>query len=274
MPELPEVEAVVRHLAPLLETKVCQGVSMPQEYQKALSGSSAAHISARIKGQEIVRVYRRAKYIVLELSSSHYISIHLRMTGRLLLELEAGDKKYVTAWFRFTDGSKLYFKDVRKFGRIKFHESLDELEAKLGPEPLSAEFTLSWLTKALNKKNRKMKSLLLDQAFIAGLGNIYVDEVLFLAGIHPETPSGSLSKESISKLHKGIKTIIAKAIEFNGTTFQSFYFGEEQSGEFVSYLKVFGRTGEPCRTCKTPIVKIRVAQRGTHLCPLCQPACD
>lgn len=270
MPELPEVEAVVQHLAPILEGKVCSRVSMPASYTKALSGASAATVTRVITQQKIIRVFRRAKYILLEFTQGHYLTIHLRMTGRLLFELEPGDKNYVTAWIHFTDGTTLYFKDVRKFGRLQLLDSLDPLEAKLGPEPLSAEFSVPWLRTALQRSSRKIKPLLLDQSFIAGLGNIYVDEVLFAAAIHPETAACTIPDSAVRLLQQAIRRTIKKAISFNGTTFQSFYFGEEQSGEFTSYLKVFGKEGTPCPRCGDTIIKTRVAQRGTHLCPTCQ----
>lgn len=270
MPELPEVETVVNFLAPTLIGKTCSRISVPTNYHRALSGKSAVAFTKKIKDKKIIRVFRRAKYIILELSESGYITIHLRMTGRLLDSALPEDKKYITAWITFSDNTALYFKDVRKFGKIDFLPTLEPLENKLGPEPLSSELTVRWLKQKLANSGRRMKALLLDQSFVAGLGNIYVDEVLFKAGIHPEQTAATVSDKQITALHRAIRRTISDAIACNGTTFQSFYFGEEQSGEYVDFLQIFGREGKPCTSCKTEVIKLRVSGRGTHICPNCQ----
>jgi formamidopyrimidine-DNA glycosylase len=272
MPELPEVETVRRHLEPLICRKRIVSAHLPENYQKTFSGITAAECTRRIKDQSIDLLSRRGKYLILELSSG-FLTFHLRMTGRIFQSVPSeSDWKYITAWFLLSDGSGLYFKDVRKFGRIVVSDSMEWLEEKLGIEPFSEELTPEYLQASFSTRKRSVKGALLDQSIIAGLGNIYADEVLFLSGLHPETPCGSVTGKQCTLLCKAIVKTLQTAIDLNGTTFQSFYFGEEEtSGEFLSQLNVFGRTGLGCRVCKTPIVKTRVVQRGTHYCPRCQP---
>jgi formamidopyrimidine-DNA glycosylase len=272
MPELPEVETVRRHLEPLLLGRRFVSAHLPTDYQKALSGISAKECTTLIYGKTIQSLTRRGKYLILNLEDSH-LTFHLRMTGRIFqTEPEEQEKKHITAWFTLSDNSHIYFKDVRKFGRILWSSDLKWLEEKLGVEPLSAEFTPEYLEAKLGEKKQRIKSALLDQSVVAGLGNIYVDEALHLAGLHPEQSCSGISRAKWLKLHSSIVVTIQAAIDLNGTTFQSFYFGEEEtSGEFVSQLNVFGRTGKPCKTCHGLVVKTKVAQRGTHYCPVCQP---
>ncbi len=270
MPELPEVETVVRFIKPLLVGKVISGVVPANNYQRVFSGLEETQFNHRVQDAYIRDVLRRGKYLLLQLDRG-YIGIHLRMTGRLLVKLSPEDKeRHLTAVFYFTDGSKLYFKDYRKFGRIYFYPSLDELNQKLGPEPLGDDFTMTWLQQGLAASHRQIKPLLLDQKFIAGLGNIYVDEALWQARIHPEQTADSIPAGKSTRLHQVIRTILATAIENSGTTFINFRFGEDSSGRFASKLQVFGRTDEPCPRCGNAIIKIKVGQRGTHLCPACQ----
>ncbi len=270
MPELPEVETVVRSIRPLVIGKTIKAVETAANYPKVLATHSPPDFNRLIVSQNILGVRRRGKYIIMELSSG-YLLIHLRMTGRLLARLGPEDKsRHITATIIFSDGTKLYFKDYRKFGRFYYSESLDFLEEKLGVEPLEGNFTALWLITQLKKSNRKIKPLLLDQAFIAGLGNIYVDEALWAAKIHPQTSSGRIGATKIRKLHSAIREILLLSIEQNGTTIINFAFGDNSTGEFVNQLQVFDRKDRPCPRCQTSIIKIRVAQRGTYLCPKCQ----
>lgn len=270
MPELPEVETVVRYLRPLLTGKIVRQFQVLNGWSKVVQGSSPETFARHVVGQKIIHVQRRGKFIVWNLTAGN-VFIHLRMTGRLLTKLSDQDKlQQLTAEFRFSDGTSLYFKDYRKFGRIAFAEKVAAFDAKLGPEPLSPVFNATWLYRNLQAHRRQMKPLLLDQTFLAGLGNIYVDESLWKAKIHPLTISHRVGKQKAAALTEAIQTILTRAIELNGTTIQNFAFGSGKTGRFVSELQVFGRTGEPCPRCKTPIRKTRVAQRGTHFCPRCQ----
>lgn len=270
MPELPEVQTVVDYLRPELLGETVHKVSVPANYKRAVGPPSLRTFNKCIAGQVIQDVRRRAKLIVLVLDKG-CISIHLRMTGRVLInEPEQNDLRYITATIELGAGHNIYFKDVRKFGRIKYHNHWSDLDALYGPEPLSDRFSYRWLKDSCLSRDRMMKPLLLDQQFIAGLGNIYVDEALWTAGIHPCRTSSSLTSDELRKLARAIPRILRSSIRLNGTTFQSFYFGEETPGRFASQLKVFGKQGTACKRCKTEIVKVRVAQRGTHLCPTCQ----
>ncbi|MCK5331668.1 MAG: DNA-formamidopyrimidine glycosylase [Candidatus Marinimicrobia bacterium] len=270
MPELPEVETVVRSIRPLIVGKTIKAVETAADYPKVLATHTPAEFNRLIRGQSIVAARRRGKYIVLELNSG-YLLIHLRMTGRLLAHLGPEDKsRHITATIVFGDRSKLYFKDYRKFGRFYYSESLAFIEIKLGVEPLGNEFTAPWMISRLKTSKQKIKPLLLDQSFIAGLGNIYVDEALWAAKIHPETTSNKISRNKTIMLHDVIQLILKRSIAKNGTTIINFKFGDGETGEFVNELKIFDRTGEPCPRCNTGIIKTRVAQRGTYLCPRCQ----
>lgn len=269
MPELPEVETVVRHIRPLFEGKAIKKVTFPNGYTRVIATGSHRGFNKAVSTQTITGVSRRAKLIVLELEQG-LVTIHLRMTGRLIDEMSPEDKKYVSASFHLSDDSQVYFKDVRKFGRISYHQSPEELEDKYGYEPLSRDFTSEALAKLLGESSRMIKPFLLDQSKIAGLGNIYVDECLWRSRIHPEYSTNRVSRKKTDLLHKAIRDVLKASIKANGTTFQSFYYGEDSMGEFKNCLDVFGRDGEPCPSCSTVIKKIRVSQRGTHYCPKCQ----
>ncbi|MEE8437176.1 MAG: DNA-formamidopyrimidine glycosylase [Candidatus Neomarinimicrobiota bacterium] len=270
MPELPEVQTVVNFLEPLLRNKTFDSILPEINFNKVLVGKPLEFFKNQLKGQKVTRVWRRGKYIVLDLPIGHLL-IHLRMTGQLFLKSsESEPKKHIRAVFQFLDGPKMYFKDTRKFGRITFMESLDSLNSRLGLEPLSEAFTAEWLYKGFKSRNRMLKALLLDQSFIAGLGNIYVDEFLWSAGIHPRSISSRLGRQKITLLHRTIITGLKQAIKLKGTTIINFTFGDGATGSYQENLKVFGKQKTPCPRCKTSLKKIYTSQRGTHFCPRCQ----
>lgn len=270
MPELPEVETVVRSIRPDLVGKVITSVVPQNNWIRVLETHSVEVFNNNTVGKHISAVERRGKFIVIVLDKG-FIFIHLRMTGRLLTALSKDDKpKHLTAIINFQDGTSLFFKDYRKFGRFYYYDTLDFINQKLGIEPLSIEFTASWLFANLKKSNRQLKPLLLDQGFIAGLGNIYVDEALWFAKLHPQQLGSSVSKKKSDLLHEAIQRLLETAIKNQGTTIINFYFGEGKSGNFRDQLQVFGRQGQECPRCETLIEKMRVAQRGTHICPNCQ----
>lgn len=270
MPELPEVETVVQYIKPFVEGKIIQQIYPQNNYDKVLETHTPNLFNFNTKNKSINNIWRRGKYIVFDLSSGHLL-IHLRMTGRVLTTLGEDDRpKHLTAKINFTDGTSLYFKDYRKFGRLYYYPSLDILNKKLGIEPLSAEFTGDWLYIKLHSTKRQLKPLLLDQSFIAGLGNIYVDEVLWVAKLHPQKISSTVSRHKSNDLHKAVKVLLQAAIDNQGTTIINFYFGEGKSGNFREQLQVFDRQNKDCTRCGTIINKIQVAQRGTHICPKCQ----
>ncbi|MFC1784233.1 DNA-formamidopyrimidine glycosylase [Candidatus Neomarinimicrobiota bacterium] len=270
MPELPEVETVVRYIRPNIVGKTIHNVIPQNNYDKVFVTHTPRQFNELVAGKSIITVERRGKYIVFNLDRGHFL-IHLRMTGRLLLNLAENDKiRHLTAVVNFTDGASLYFKDYRKFGRLYYYDSLDYINQKLGVEPLSQSFTKNWLFNNLHNSNRQLKPLLLDQSFIAGLGNIYVDEALWYAKLHPQQKGSSVSRQKSTVLHSAIQRLLQAAIDNQGTTIINFYFGEGKKGNFREQLQVFGRQDEDCPRCKVVIEKIRVAQRGTHICPRCQ----
>jgi formamidopyrimidine-DNA glycosylase len=270
MPELPEVETVVRYIRPNIVGKTIQNVVPQNNYDKVLATHTTRQFNNLVAGKTIIDVERRGKYVVINLDSG-LLLIHLRMTGRLLLNLTEDDKlKHLTAIIHFTDKSSLYFKDYRKFGRLYYYNSMDYINNKLGIEPLSNNFTIDWLYKNLQNYKRPLKPLLLDQGFIAGLGNIYVDEALWFAKLHPQQKGSSVSRKKSNVLHSAIQRLLQTAIDNQGTTIINFYFGEGKKGNFREQLQVFGRQDKNCPRCGIIIKKIRVAQRGTHICPHCQ----
>ena len=270
MPELPEVETVVRSIRPNLAGKTIATVEPQNEWERVLETHSVVDFNDNVIGKTVTAVERRGKYIVLVLDRG-YLFIHLRMTGRLLFKLTEDDKpKHLTAIINFTDSSTLYFKDYRKFGRFYYYDDLDFINHKLALSHYQKILLLSGYSQNLKSLKRQLKPLLLDQGFIAGLGNIYVDEALWFAKLHPQQSGTDVSRKKSDILHGAIQCLLQTAIENQGTTFINFYFGEGKSGNFRKQLQVFNRQGQECPRCKTTIEKMRVAQRGTHICPRCQ----
>ena len=269
MPELPEVETVVRYLRPKITGQ--RIVQFTAHWPKVTLPDSPSHFANRVERLDILEVTRRGKYIILVMNTG-IITIHLRMTGHVLLQPKIDVlPRHTTADLLLSGGIRLVLKDTRKFGRIGYFPALDQLDKKLGVEPLSSEFTPAMLEELLSVRRRQMKPLLLDQSIIAGLGNIYVDEALFTAGIHPTTVAADVSPKKMAKLHDAIQNILRKSIAAQGTTFLTFGFGESEKGTFSRQLRIFGRNGEACPECGTGVVKSRVGQRGTYFCPQCQP---
>jgi len=269
MPELPEVQTVVSDLkSKILQQKIIN--------VQVLFSKIFVLEPAQIINQTIIDVLRRGKYILIKLSNG-YLVVHLRMTGRFFVASKKSSKiiltpeqqKHLHVLIELQD-YLLLFQDQRKFGRMHFYQNLAWLESKLGPEPLSPDFTISYLSQ-ICKSNRQIKALLLDQSKIAGLGNIYVDEVLWQVGVHPNTPACNIVFTKLKIMHTAIQNILQQAIAMQGTTFLSYAFDGAQKGKFLTYLKVFNRAKLPCFRCGTTIIKIKVVQRGTHLCPACQP---
>ena len=270
MPELPEVQTVVDFLKDKLLRKTILSIQSPNGHSGVFENGSLTYYQSFLYKCQIQSIWRRGKFIIMELDSG-FLLFHLRMTGSFLLEIqEKRELKYVSLQLIFSDGSNLFFRDTRKFGRAYICQSLDWLEDRLGIEPLSNEFKPAWLHFHLRQRKRMMKPLLLDQSFIAGLGNIYVDETLWRAKIHPNAISGKIGKVRCEKLCFAIKDVLTLAIEYKGTTIINFSYGQNEKGRFSKGLKVFGRINEPCPRCSMPIYKIFVSQRGTHICKKCQ----
>ena len=220
-----------------------------------------------IIGQSIESVNRRAKYIILTLSVDTLI-IHLRMSGDILIRNEGEPThKHDRLLLYLSDGHYLAFSNMRKFGRVWLTPTPEDVLGKLGPEPLADNFTAEIFYEMLQRHKRQIKPLLLDQHFLAGMGNIYTDEALHLAGLHPLTKSDLIKREQAQSLWRSIREVLAEGIRRNGTSIDWIYRG----GDFQNYLRVYGRTDEPCFRCGTPIQRTLVGQRSTHFCPQCQP---
>ena len=292
MPELPEVETVRQDLRIRLLNKKIKNVTV---LNSKTVGSDPESFVKTLSGTFFIDILRRGKLLIFKLKKSDsYLLAHLKMTGQLIYlsgnkisvgghslsshsyEKAVGGElpnKYTRVIINFVDGSHLFFNDLRKFGYMKL-VSQAELEAFIlknyGPEPLSAEFVLDDFIVKLKKRQRNIKAVLLDQKIVAGLGNIYVDEVLFAAGVRPMRVASSLTKIEVTKIYKEIKKILAIAITYRGTTFSNYVDSEGKRGNFSTRLKVYGRAKLKCLKCSTAIIKIKIAGRGTHYCPNCQ----
>ena len=260
MPELPEVETVVRSVAAHLTGRRIVSTRFTSRF---VTPGNRAKLTQRLAGRRIESVKRRGKFIVIALDQGT-LTVHLGMTGKLLVEGEAGEHTHGV--FNLDDGLLLYH-DPRQFGRIEWSPGPPQRVARLGPEPLEISFEEF---RARLKRKTRMKALLLNQAFLAGLGNIYADESLFAAGIHPLAVADRLSKTRAEKLYQAIRGILTHAIQLGGSSISDYVNARGERGWFQMEHRVYGREGEPCANCGRPIRKILVAQRGTHYCPHCQ----
>ena len=264
MPELHEVETIARKLKPDLIGRMI--LSADLRWSRTLATPSPKKFREQIKGEEIKNVTRRAKYFILHLSSFSLL-IHLRMSGDLFIkDSTIRPEKHDRLVLKLSGGKSLVFNDTRKFGRVWLTSNSEDVLGKLGPEPLSREFTSQWLYSALHSRHRILKPLLLDQAFLAGLGNIYTDEALHIAKLHPAAASDSVTAKQAEALHEAIRTVLKEGIRRNGASIDWVYRG----GEFQNHFRVYDREGKPCPVCDTQIVRLVLGQRGTHICPKCQ----
>lgn len=274
MPELPEVETIVRLLRPKVVGRTVTGVHV--EWMRTLGGVSKRRFRAGVVGAEVLAIRRRAKYLLFDLHRGGRARVlvgHLRMSGRFHVVPQHADPE---PWSRvrldLSDGYALVFVDVRKFGRLVLAKDEGQVLPPLGPEPLGADFTEEWFRQALGQRRRMLKPLLLDQSFLAGLGNIYVDEALFQSRLHPRRRSDRVPAARVAVLHAAIRATLADAIEREGSSFDGFYRTPEgQPGRYQHQFLVYGRAGDPCRRCGRKITKLVVGQRGTHVCTRCQP---
>lgn len=272
MPELPEVETVARQLragdgerGPGVLGRTIVRVSVHWPRQIACPGARV--FKRQLVGQKILQVGRRGKYIIFQLTRQVML-VHLKMSGDLVVVRDTAPRdKHAHTVFHFADGWQLRFTDTRKFGRVFLTARAEEVTQALGPEPLERGFTVPWLAQALAARRRALKPLLLDQTFIAGLGNIYTDEALHRAGLHPLRHSDTLKPAEVRALWRGIRQALQTGVRHDGASIDWVYRG----GHFQNYFRVYGRAGEPCRRCGRPIRRIVVGQRSTCFCPRCQP---
>jgi formamidopyrimidine-DNA glycosylase len=270
VPELPEVETIVRGLrAPLIGRTVS---GFWTDWPRQIVTPEPDALALRIRGRTFEKVGRRGKYLVFELDQGEVLIIHLKMSGQLSIQpqSEAADK-YVHTVFRLEGGDELRFRDVRKFGRVYLLTDPNRVLGPLGPEPLSAAFTVDWLSERLRARKRVLKPLLLDQTFIAGIGNIYADEALFRAAIRPDRRSDSLGRQEAGALHKAIQTVLQMGIARQGASIDGAYRQPDGSGgQMQETFAAYGRAGEPCLRCGRPIERIILGGRSTHFCSGCQ----
>jgi formamidopyrimidine-DNA glycosylase len=282
MPELPEVETVKRGLEPKLRGRKVVAV-------KVLRPDSVGHPSPRefatqLKGHAFRSIERRGKYLVFDLDKGAKLGAHLRMSGRLLVLKPGGEAKsrvrdeHVRVRIELDDGNVFLFEDMRVFGRLWYVPKGTAVEnvmtalSELGVEPLSEEFDADYLGEVMRTKTQPIKSALLDQTLIAGIGNIYADESLHLAGINPQRPAKSLTKAQLVVLVDRIKEVLSRAIENRGSTLRNYTDSDGVNGNYQTTAYVYGREGKKCHTCKNEIVRIKLAGRSSHFCPKCQPA--
>jgi formamidopyrimidine-DNA glycosylase len=279
VPELPEVETIRRQLAERLPGRTVARVAVSDPL--LVSPEDPAAFAPSLEGRRVASVGRRGKYLLVELEDGDTLAMHLRMTGRLHWRPSRGEarpgerERFERARLHLDDGSSLVFADMRRFGRAWIVPAAQDRHGywagRVGIEPLSPRFTRAVLARLLEGRRGPIKAVLLNQALVAGLGNIYADEALFQAKIHPERPAGSLGDDEIRRLHRAVRDRLSAAVEAGGASIDSYRDSLGERGSMQDLLRVHGHEGEPCPRCGTAIRKTRVAQRGTYWCPTCQP---
>lgn len=275
MPELPEVETIRRTLERFVIDKTIARITV--NWAKIIKQpDDVEHFKTLLTGETFRRIDRKGKFLLFYLDNYVLVS-HLRMEGkyRVVPKTEPTDK-HTHVVFTFTDGTELRYHDVRKFGTMHVFPVGTEFEGKplnhLGPDPFQTNYTLDYVTERLRKTTRNIKAALLDQTIIAGLGNIYVDEVLFLSNVHPEKRANTLTASEYKVVFDNAYTVLEKAVAQGGTTIRSYVDGAGEMGMFQQELYVYGQENKACQHCGTEILKLKVAGRGTHICPTCQPS--
>ena len=263
MPELPEVETIRRDIEPLVKNQTIKAVRA-YKARRVLRGKGGRGLKKALEGKTIKRVERRGKFLIFKLSSGGCLLIHLGMTGKIL---KAPDR-FVKVEFKLDNGKSFYFSDIRMFGRVQYFDHYPVL--KLGPEPLADDFTAERFGEMLRRRKANIKNLLLDQKLLAGVGNIYASEALYLSGISPKRKATSLTKTEIFKLHKAIRRVLSEGIRHRGTTISDYQDASGKSGGYQHRLRVYGRSGEACPKCRSAIKRIVIGQRSTFYCPKCQ----
>ena len=268
MPELPEVETIKSSLEPHLVGRTFVDIIIDDS--RPLQKITPADFRRRLIGKTILGLKRRGKYLIFSLSRGDNLIVHLRMTGSLLWNPH-GREPFSRVEFSFDDGGRLLYTDVRRFGTMYLVRDAGDITGKLGIEPLSSRFTAGYLQGILNSHPTPIKSLLLNQERIAGIGNMYADEALFHARIHPTRPGKSLNKQEIRRLHLGIRYVLKKGICNRGASIRNYRCPDGQAGTAHEEFAVAHREGLICPRCGGKIARIVVAQRGTYYCPVCQP---
>ena len=270
MPELPEVETIKNELLPYIVGRRVTGVTL--FWEGIVHQPSVEEFYSRLIGQKLTGLARRGKYFIFGLTSGEVLIIHLRMTGSLLIGQDSSEPpKYTRAIIHLDKDINIFFRDPRKFGVMRLVEDADSIVGKLGPEPLEASFTPQVLARLLEKRTAPIKALLCDQFLIAGIGNMYADEALFAARIHPLRPGGSLSSAEVEHLHRVIQQVLWSAIDNKGASVENYFRPDGTTGTAHFQFQVAHRLGgELCSVCGAIIERIVVRNRGTYFCPKCQ----
>jgi formamidopyrimidine-DNA glycosylase len=270
MPELPEVETVVRGLRESLVGRTITGLTI--RWPRSIAFPPLDSFREQVVGRQVLTVGRRGKYVVLELDRG-YLLIHLKMSGRLrVVAPEVLPDKHTHTVFDLDDGRHLQFQDTRKFGRVYFVDDVERVTGDLGPEPLAEEFSLEQFQRRLERRSGRLKPLLMNQQFLAGLGNIYADEALFAARLGPLRAANSLACDEQARLYQAIRTVLSAAIASGGTTLddRGYTDANGDAGAYQERVVVYGRDGQPCPICGSPIERLVLAGRSAHYCPRCQ----
>jgi len=270
MPELPEVETIRNELLPHTVGHRISGVTL--FWDKIVRFPSAKEFSSRLPGQRIAGLQRRGKYLIFNLDSNEKLVIHLKMSGSLLLKpASAEPEKYTNAIIHLDNQIGLHFRDPRKFGKMWLVADIDLVTGRLGPEPLEADFTPEVLAQRLHNRTAPIKAILCDQGVVAGVGNMYADEALFAARIHPLRPGKDLSRDEIERLHSAIQKVLREAISNKGASVENYFRPGGELGTAHWQFKVAHMLGGKfCPVCGTPLQRIAVRHRGTYFCPKCQ----
>jgi formamidopyrimidine-DNA glycosylase len=273
MPEMPEVETIRRSLAVKLQDRRIMQVEI--RLARQIKWPDTEGFKAKLVGHAFRKFDRIGKYLLFAFEDGRELAVHLRMTGRLLYEADGEvHDAYARVIFSLDNGAKLVYADTRTFGVLYALDAGERWRihglTEMGPEPLSKGFTTAYLQQAAQGRKSRIKNFLLDQRRIGGLGNIYVDEALFLAGIHPLREAGSLTAGELQRLHDAVNEVIAEGIADGGTTFRDYVDADGQKGGHQAHLRVYHRDGKPCCQCGTLLERIVVGGRGTHFCPVCQ----
>ncbi|OGO00873.1 MAG: DNA-formamidopyrimidine glycosylase [Chloroflexi bacterium RBG_13_51_52] len=267
MPELPEVETIKNELLPHVLNRTIRSVDI--SWDKMVKQPSVREFCARIAGEKITGLSRRGKYLFFHLSGDDVLVMHMKMTGSLLVN--PSDSRFTRAVLHLDKGIDIHFWDPRKFGKMWLEKDCSAVIEQLGPEPLDADFTPEVLAGILRKRNAPVKAVLLDQGIIAGIGNMYADEALFEAKIHPVKPAGKLSEAEITRLHAAIQKVLRKALKLKGASVRNYIRPDGQPGTAHNEFNVAHGVGKHCPDCGSAIKRIVVRGRGTYICPRCQP---
>jgi formamidopyrimidine-DNA glycosylase len=268
MPELPEVETIKNELSPHVVGRTITGVT--PVWTGIIKQVPVEEFISRVRGKKVLALSRRGKYLFFHLSSGEILVAHLKMSGSLFLS--AGEPpKYTRIIVHLDNGQNIYFRDPRKFGMLKLITKPEEIISKLGPEPIDKDFSVKVFADRLKNRKAPIKALLLDQKFLAGVGNMYADEALYLARIHPERISGSLTGEEIRRLHRALREVLNAGISYKGASIVTYYRPNGSTGKAHFQFNVAHGMRKTCKICGNPIKRIVVRGRGTYYCPKCQP---